>query len=75
MLRRDVWTAILGVTDCQTVDASDVAIFAEDVEQGSGLAETWLLYCQEGGKEEYIVFYEELPGGGVEYVIGRVREE
>lgn len=72
VLRRDVWESILSVTACQTATASDVVIVVDDFE---ALTESWFLYCQEGDTEQYVIVYEELPGGGVDFVIGRVREE
>jgi len=72
VLRRDVWESILSVTACETVTASDVVIVVDDFE---ALAESWFLYCQEGDTEQYVIVYQELPGGGVDFVIGRVREE
>jgi hypothetical protein len=65
-LRRDVWVAILSVTQCDPLSPSEVFIEIESREQ---LTEFWTLYCIYDPMEIYHVIYEEEPGGGVNFYV------
>lgn len=69
-LRGDVWRGLQTVVSCPSATAADVFISPLD-----STSETWDIWCPNGDVEAYIVFYEKNPAGGMDFVIGKYKEE
>lgn len=69
-LRRDVWRSLQTVVSCPDATAADVLISPQD-----DTSETWDIWCPNGGVDSYIVFYKDGPNGGIDFAIGKLKEE
>jgi len=69
-LRRDVWRSLQTVVSCPDAKAVDVYISPLD-----DMSETWDVWCPDGSVDSYIVFYKDNPNGGIDFAIGKLKEE